>query len=228
MKFKSALVTQTSGSVGGATFAHNQGGLYVRARSIPVNPATPQQTVVRNAVATLTNRWSATLTATQRTGWNTYSTNVPIVGSLGDARKVGALAMYVRSNVSRIQTSLAIVDAPPTTFTLGTFTLPTVSASAATQLVTITFTNTDDWATASGGAMLIYVSRPQSAGVTFFKGPYQYAGKIAGSGTPPTSPATFAVPFPVAAGQKLFVQVTVSRADGRLAAPFRANLTVAA
>lgn len=226
MKFKSALVTQASGSTGGATFAHNQGGLYMRARSVPVNPSTAQQIVIRNAMATITNRWSSTLTATQRAGWDTYSTNVPIVGPLGDARKVGGLAMYVRSNNSRIQAGLTIVDAPPTTFTLGTFTLPTVSASAATQLLSVTFTNTDDWANAVGGAMLVYVSRPQSAGINFFKGPYRYAGKISGAVSPPTSPQTFAVPFPVAAGQKLFVQVTVSRADGRLAAPFRAGLVV--
>ncbi|KKM06452.1 hypothetical protein LCGC14_1743870, partial [marine sediment metagenome] len=48
MLFKSGLITQGSGSIGGLTASHNRGGMYFRARTIPTNPATSFQTVVRN------------------------------------------------------------------------------------------------------------------------------------------------------------------------------------
>jgi hypothetical protein len=65
--------------------------------------------------------------------------------------------------------------------------------------------------------MFGYISRPQNITKNFFRGPYRYAGKIEGdSVTPPTSPATLVSDFPYAAGQRAFLRVRVSRADGRL------------
>lgn len=226
MKFKSALVTQASGSAGGATFAHNQGGLYMRARSIPTNPSSAFQTAVRNNLSALSQAWSATLTAAQRTAWDTYATNVPLIGPLGDSRKIGGNAMYNRCNTPRLQASLTRVDDAPTTFTLGTFTNVTVTASHTSPQFSIAFTNTDAWAIAAGGALLFYSSRPQSVGINFFKGPYRYAGKISGAATAPTSPATIVSPFTLTAGQKVFWQAVASLPDGRLTAAFRGVATV--
>lgn len=227
MKFKSPVYSQASGAVAGLVYSHNSGGMYTRARSIPTNPASSRQTVVRNAVAGLSNYWSQILTSAQRAAWNVYATNVPLVGPLGDARKVSGIAMYVRSNTPRFQSGLARVDAGPTTFTLGSFTNPVITASHTAPEFSIAFTNTDSWAGAVGGAMLVYASRPQSSGIGFFNGPYAYAGKIAGAATPPTSPATMAAPFPLAAGQQVFFRVEVTQADGRLSAAFRSAAIVA-
>jgi hypothetical protein len=227
VKFKSNIITQASGSVGGSTFAHNQGGLYIRARSIPTNPSTAQQQAVRNALTALTGSWTSALTQAQRDAWTTYATNVPIIGTLGDSRKISGLSMYVRCNVPRLQAGVSRIDTAPTTFTLGTLTNPTVTASATSPQLSIAFTNTDAWATAAGGYMLVYASRGQSAGINFFKGPYQYAGKITGASTPPTTPKTIVTPFALTAGQKVFIQAVATLADGRLTAPFRAGVTVA-
>lgn len=224
MKFKSALLTQVSGSVGGATFARNQGGLYIRARSVPTNPASAFQVAVRNNLATLTNRWTQTLTVAQRGGWATYAQNVPLTGPLGDARPIGALAMYVRCNVPRLQAGLAVQDTFPSVFTLGTFTLGAVSAVAATQLISLNFTATDLWAVAVGGALLLYVSRPQSVGINFFKGPYRYAGRVNGAVVPPVSPQTVGVPFPFVNAQRLFYYAQATFPDGRLTAQTRGSI----
>lgn len=219
MKFKSQVYTQVSGSVGGLTYAHNKGGMYTRGRSIPTNPKTLQQQAVRNGLQLTSNAWSATLTSAQRDAWNTYAFNVPMVDSLGESRKVSGNAMYNRSNVIRIQAGLTSVAAGPTTFTLATLTNPTVSGVASTGVLTVGFTNTDTWATAVGGALLVYVSRPQSVGVTFFKGPYRYAGRVNGAVVPPTSPSTaITSPFALAAGQRVFVRILATNADGRLSA----------
>lgn len=218
MKFKSQVYTQVSGSVGGLTYSHNKGGMYTRGRAIPTNPKTLQQQAVRNGLQLTSNAWSATLTAANRNAWNTYATNVPMTDSLGESRNISGNSMYNRSNVPRIQAGLTSVAAGPTTFTLATLTNPSVTGVASTGVVSVTFTNTDAWATAIGGALLIYISRPQSVGVTFFKGPYQYAGRINGAVSPPTSPGTVTSPFALAAGQRVFVQIRATNADGRLSA----------
>jgi len=88
----------------------------------------------------------------------------------------------------------------------------------------LTFTNTDTWATAVGGSLLVYSSRPQDVGISFFKGPYQFAGRVNGAGTAPTSPQNITTPFTLAAGQLVFVQFRAVNADGRISAIFRASI----
>lgn len=222
MKFKGTIVGQASGSIASLTFSHNRGGQYIRNRSIPTNPSTAQQQAVRNLVGTLTSRWQQTLTSAQRDAWNTYASNVPITDALGEPRNVGGLGMYVRSNTPRMQASIAVVDTAPIIFDLGSGTIPTfTSLVGSTDIATIAFTNTDAWATAVGGYLLLYLSRPQSPAINFFKGPYRFMGKVSGAVSPPTSPATFSAPFNYTATQQAFLQGRFSQTDGRLSAAFR-------
>lgn len=222
MKFKSQVLTQASGSIGGVTYSHNKGGMYQRARSTPTNPGSTFQSAIRGFVSALTGLWNNTLTTAERAGWIIYADQVPLVDRLGEQMQVTGLNMYVRSNVPRLQAGLARVDTPPTTFNLGTFTNPSFAVDAATDDVDVSFTATDAWANETGGAMLILASRPQNPSINYFKGPYRLAGSILGdTTTPPTSPATIVLPFPVVVGQKVFFQARTTLADGRLAAFFR-------
>jgi hypothetical protein len=114
------------------------------------------------------------------------------------------------------------VDDGPTDFTLGGFTNPSFGIDATADEVDVTFTNTDAWANEDDSFALVYASRPQNASIDFFKGPYRFAGVIAGDlAVPPTSPAAIALPFATVAGQKVFLKLSVSRADGRLSQTFR-------
>lgn len=223
MKFKSQVYTEASGSVGGLTYSHNRGGMYTRGRTIPTNPNSPQQQAVRGFVATLTSTWLNVLTAAERTQWDAYAAQVPLLDRLGEPRNVGGLAMYVRSNVPRLQAGLARVDPGAFPFNLGEFTNPSFgNCLAATDVFDVTFDNSDDWANENGAAMTVLASRPQNPSINYFKGPYRYAGLIAGDAiTPPTSPATITLPFGVEIGQRIFVMIRVTRVDGRLALPFR-------
>lgn len=223
MKFKSSVYTQASGSVGGLTYSHNRGGMYTRARRTPVNTNTAQQQAVRNAVSQLTTAWQNDLDAAQRSAWEVYAGNVPLIGPTGDARNVGGLGMYVRSNVPRLQSGMDRIDDGPLVYSLPTFTNPTFTIDSGAGEMDVAFNVGDDWATEDGGAMLVYTSRPQSPSINFFKGPYRFAGAIDGAAIPPTSPATLTLPFPIAVGQQAFVRVTVTRADGRLSSTFRGN-----
>lgn len=217
MLFKSAIITQGSGSVGGLTVSHNRGGLYFRARTIPTNPGTSFQTAVRNAVASLVNLWHDALDAAQRETWDTYAANVAFVNRLGDPTFLSGLNQYVRSNVPRLQTGLVRVDDAPATFNTGEFTAMTFSTSATVQLTAVTFTEADDWVNEDDAAAILYLSRPQNDTINFFKGPYRFAGSVLGNlALPETSPQTITTPFVVVEDQRLFGYIRVSRADGRL------------
>ncbi len=221
MKYTSGIAATGSGSIGGATASHNRGGQYFRRRAIPVNPSTVQQQAVRGFFATLQAAWNSTLTAAQRSAWDSYALNTPVTDALGNPVNAGGKGMYTRGNVSRLQGSLARVDNGPTSFGLPALTAPGVtSLVASTGVLTYTFTNTDTWAAAATSGLLVYVSRPQSVSVNGFKGPFRFAGIKLGNATPPTSPGTVTSPFTYTAGQKGFVKFVAVDSTGRLSGEY--------
>lgn len=213
MKYNSALMSSASGSAGGLTASRNKGGSYFRKRSIPTNPNSAFQQAFRTLFKAIMNAWTNTLTAAQRSGWNTYAVNTPLIDSLGASRVITDNAMYLRSNSVRLQNGLSRIDGAPVVFDLGSFTQPTFSVTASTSFLSVAFTTGDSWH-ASGGGLFIYASRPQNASINFFKGPFRLVGVISGTAT---SPQTFTLPF--AAGttaSAMFLKSSVSQPDGRL------------
>ena len=217
MKFLSGLVTRVSGSVGGLVGSRNRGGMYLRSKSMPVDPANVFQQHARSHFAALASRFSDILTTPQREAWDLYAENVQLPDSMGVPRNVGGIGMYVRSNVPRGVAALPLVDDAPSIFTLGSFTLiDTPTATDAGDLIGFVFDNTDEWANEDESAMLLFVGRPKNPGQNFFKGPFLFAGMVEGDAiTPPTSPASIASLRPFEVGQKMFFRVQVTRADGR-------------
>jgi hypothetical protein len=170
--------------------------------------------------------WSSTLTQAERDGWELYAENVELPNAFGTPRNVGGIAMFIRTNVPRIQCgipAIAILLDAPDIFDLGTFTAPTIGAlTASADTVEVAYNNADDWAIADGGALFIFTSRPKNPGIKFFKGPYRHAATVEGvTATPPTSPETVDAAFPFEADQRVFVFARACTADGRLSAPFR-------
>lgn len=218
MLFRGTHIADASGSLSGVTYSHNRGGAYTRNRSIPVNPNTAQQQAVKSLFSGAQARWGNTLTPAQRAAWDAYALATPITNRIGVAVNVGGKGMYTRGNVPRIQGGLTTVNGAPTGAGLPALTLPGItSVTASTGIAVLTFTNTDAWATATGGALLIYASRGQSPTINSFKGPYRLAGTILGNtSTPPTSPHNVTLPFPVVAGQTVFFRAVAVTADGRL------------
>lgn len=226
--YKGSIASEISGAIDGLVFARNRGGKYIRANAVPVNPATPYQEFTRNELAFLTDYWLSGLTPSQRFIWEEYAINVPIVNRLGDPQSITPINHYIRCNIPRAQAGLDRLDDSPYIFNLGFFSSFTPSVDAAADEVSLPFVDTDPWLDDDGAAMLVYASRPQNETINFFKGPYRFAGSIEGdSMTPPTSPATVALPFPVEAGHKVFLKIEVTQADGRLSAPFRGVATAA-
>jgi hypothetical protein len=226
MLFKSALMTTGSGKIKGIVASHNKGGQYFRGLTIPTNPRTARQTVVRNAMGTLSTAWVQTLTATQRAGWQAYADNISWTNALGDSIQLSGLNAYMACNAPRLQNSVARVDTAPVVFDRGSFTLPVATITAASATASIAFTNSDPWAIEVGGYLFVYASKPQNPSISSYSGPYQLLGKVTGAVSPPSSPASMTMPqLAGPSGSKVFFRFTTSRADGRLSPTFRSTST---
>lgn len=228
MKFKSSVYTQVSGSLGGITYSHNRGGLYARARSIPTNPSSTAQQLVRAAFTELVSAWSDELDASEISGWETYAANVPVTDAFGDPLTLTGQQMYIRCNTPRLYVGLPRVDSGPTEMTTGVPQQWTaLSASATTNQVTFTIPALGAWADEDDSAMIIQVMRPQSGQRNFLGGPWRLAGIVEGDSVTPPSSFVATSPFLFSVGQQVPVRVRVSRADGRLSFPIRGLSAVA-
>jgi len=241
MKFKSALLTQASGSIGGMTFGHNRGGMYTRARSIPTNPNSSRQQIVRAAMTGLVQAFNQVLSEAQRAAWKLYADNTPTTDTLGDPLVLTAQQAYIASNVPRMQLENSgltdngngRVDDAPTVFNHGVavdvITTPTLSGT------NLSFTAEFGGAVTQGGFCQLYVGKPQSASRNYYKGPYQLAGigefsqtdtevEISLTIGDATSYASSYVPT---AGQKLPVRLINVGDDGRTSTAYEELALVA-
>jgi len=230
MLFTSDLIAQGSGSLNGLTFSHNRYGSYLRNRSTPVNPNTARQQAARNAFAQAAVHWSGTLTEANRVAWNDYAAAVPVLNSIGQTVFLTGFAMFLRSASMAILAGETIVAAGPTVLTLpsvdGTM---AATVSEATQLISVAFDNTLDWANEDDATMYVSMMKPVGAGRYYLVGHQRYSAGIDGdSVTPPTSPQTIACPFVCTEAQKVIVSCRIGRADGRLSNPFQDSTDVAA
>jgi hypothetical protein len=218
-----------SGSIGGSTFARNRFGNYARSRTTPVNPSSSFQSKVRLILAFLVEYWNEELSSAERAQWATYAAAVSMTNRLGDSVKCTGFNHFIRGNSLRLLLTETTVKAGPAVLTLPP-TDPTfsVAASVATQLISVTFDNTLDWAGALDNFMLCYMGRPQVATRNFFKGPYRYSGNKEGAVVPPTSPFTLTPAFPLILGQRVWVSARILRADARCTIRFSDDCIVAA
>lgn len=221
MKFRSQVYTAVSGSIGGTTYAHNKGGMYARGRGTPVNPNSARQQAVRNNLALLSTRWSQTLTQSQRDAWENWAANNLVTDAFGEPLQLSGQQMYIRCNAIRksaMATAIATVDDGPTVQGLADNIIGTFQADDGDPDGNLSYDDTLPWCDEDGAALLIYMSRQQSPGIKFFKGPFRYAALIEGdSVTPPTTPEAVTSPFgeTFTAGNRLFLRAIVTRADGR-------------
>lgn len=219
MLFTSPVYSQASGSIAGITYGHGRSGMYTRARVTPTNPDSERQRTVRHAVATLMPYWGQELDAGQRSAWNLYAANVPWTNALGQTIFLTGHQHFLRCNAPRIQAAIAIVEEAPKIYDLGTFTAPTIASLVDTPLISINFDNTDDWATAVGGHMLVWAGKSIGPGRTFYRGPWRYAGRVNGAVEPPASMQSFPAPWPYALLNIAWIKCRIIQVDGRLSMP---------
>jgi hypothetical protein len=216
-----------SGGLGGVVASRNRSGQYLRGKAIPVNPNTVFQQSIKAGLSSLVEVWRTDLTVPQREAWTAYANTCPRTNSLGLQYYLTGLQMFIACNQLRLQAGLAVVsDGPTAPGAVGLDNTIKVVADATDGDFDVSYANTEAWANEVGGHLLVFVSQAQSAAVNFFKGPYRYAGKVSGGAVRPTSPFVGSLPIPCEAGQKIFVQTRIVRADGRISPPFRCGCVV--
>jgi hypothetical protein len=170
----------------------------------------------------LVDAWSNSLNAGDRAEWTLYGQNVALVDALGNPIHLPGKEHYIRSNLPRLQAGLGRIDDGPTTFSLPPHDATIVAtATESDQNIAISWTGAPTWASVVGAALLVKVGRPQNPVRNFYNGPWRFGDSIDGAASPPTSPIDVPSPFPFAAGQLLYVELRVTKEDGRLSTPFQ-------
>jgi len=223
-------IIQMSGSIAGNTYARNRYGNYARARTKPVNPNTDLQVAVRAAMAELTTRWAQTLDNAKRTAWNLYGSNVAMKNKLGETIKLSGFNHYLRSNLQEARLPGTITDDGPVIFELPdqdpAF---AITASEATQQISMAFDDTMAWCSEDLAWMEVFQGQPQNPQRNFFAGPWRFLCRLNGNvGVPIVSPQVWGVDFAIAELQRQWCYARIRRADGRLSEPFRADAFVGA
>lgn len=222
MKYTSAVLAGASGSLGGAVYSHNRFGQYIRTRAIPTNPQTPFQSQVRSTFGDLATAWNTLLSPAQRAAWGLYAAQVPVINSLGASVYLTGLNWYVAINSLQVRATEASIDLAPSVYNRTGLPFPpaAITITAATDLVNVSYDNAAEWAIDTLGLLHVFVSRPTSPTINFFRGPYRFAGVINGdTAVPPTSPTTVPAPFGFIAGQLGHVKLVAQAADGRTSPP---------
>lgn len=220
------LLTATSGSVGDVVFSRNRHGPYTRARTAPFDPSSARQLAVRAALSQCVTAWNATLTESERRGWDAYALAVRRSTAIARSTNAGGLAMFVRANVPRIQAAVGgipRVDQAPASFTDPPLTpITRVVLNFVDDTLHPFFDESDPWVTETDAALIFQASAPRPTTVNFFNGPYQFADTILGHPVlPPTSPGTIPLPVPAGTNTRVFVRFRLTLSDSRLTEPIR-------
>lgn len=224
-----------SGAAGAAVASRARNTQYIRARTVPVNPRTPFQTVVRNAVKAMSALWQ-TLTSDQRGAWNTYGLNVTVTNALGDSSHLSGFNWFVGNNTVRGQAGFDPILQGPAIFDRGNPNWNTVDPSwtIATNGTrgTITLASAITVTGGTNGFLAAFISRPYGPGVTFFNGPYQLTDvfRATGAGVIPAGNHTFNSVFPASGvgpgdtQNNMQLVLRLDQGDGRLSSRFPLNV----
>ena len=227
MLIRMGMGGQLSGSVGGVVASHNKGGQYLRNRSIPVNPNSVAQQLVRATFSAAAIDW-AELTVAQRAAWEAYAVETPVLNRLGESITVAGFNMFTRwyAFSRRAVPDIVLLAAPTTPGLVAIAATFNLAAGAVAGLTPA------DVGTAVDGPYIIALGPPVSPGVKFFAGPftaYVVGPDLAtqdGNAIPPNvTPLRYG---PLLAGQRRFFRVAGSSADGKLSNSVIGVVTVGA
>lgn len=200
---------QIKGSIGSQTYQGGPYGTIMRARSIPVNPRTPRQELVRTIMGTYSSTWRDGLTDSQRTGWANYAVATPLPNRFGDLINVGGRQMFLRTNLMRYLAGAAGVLDAPSLPGVPTSPTPEISIGEADGFV-VAGTDPD---LVVGECLSIFIGVPVNVTRNYYSGPFQLLATLSST---TTYPLTVPMVVPPVEGQKYVIRWRFSDALGRV------------
>lgn len=180
----------------------------------------------------LAANWRDTLTQAQRDAWESYAANTPTTDAFGDELLLTGQQMYIRCNTPRLRAGAARIDDGPTTAGLAEYFAGGSGAVASTNTLSVVYDNTEPWANADEGILIVQTSMIKAPTINFLKAPMRFAGSVAGDATTaPTSPLAitgnaFGEAYTGRAGDVVFIRTLVSDGEGRLSQPNTQRLVI--
>ncbi len=222
MIFKSEIVTQVSGSIGGVTYSHGRSGLERKARRQHVDPSTDRQLAVRAVFVELAHAWANELTEAQRTGWRNYAAGTPVDGKLSDRLLLSGHQMYGRCNGVRLAGGVARVDEAPQRPGLATMTGVVVIPGTGPNLILVATTVPEEWRDNDGGVLVVQTTQYVTASRTRNTRGFRQLGAVFGNTAAPPASSFFApngfgqnvMDNPV--GTPIGFRIVASSPDGRI------------
>ncbi|MBA7650699.1 hypothetical protein ES703_58510 [subsurface metagenome] len=163
-----STIAMISGSVGGATYARNRYGHYIRNRTKPVDPGSNSQTAFRTRVSAAVAAWQA-LTSPQRDAFNAKAKTTVLTNRIGEAFAPSGINLYIRTYNLLDMAGIAQVTTPP------------VSPITQDYGASATYSGAYGWRLESdvgswpaNAVMLIWTAINQTNSTYFFKGPYPH------------------------------------------------------
>lgn len=164
------FMTDARGKVGGQVFSKNRSGSYVRTKVTPSNPRTERQSVVRQALGSISAAWSA-LTTAQISGWNAAVANWQTTNIFGDSGSPSGKTLFVRLNLNIKNVGGTLITSVPAKLDMPVMGTPTVELD--TQLSTATFAGL---VVPPGTKVVVSATPVLSRGTRFFKGKFRQIG----------------------------------------------------
>lgn len=215
------LAEPRSGSYQGLTSSHNRYGQYVRNRSIPVNPASTAQGVVRARLSANAAAWR-TLTALQRAGWESLGEQMERTDALGQTYTLNGFGAFCSVNNNKAMAGDASVTSAPALVTPSTILTATITLTAAALSIAYTPTPMP-----AATRIVTYASAQTSAGRSFEADIRFIQVSAAAAASPVDAFTAYQAKFgtPVV-GNKVFFAL-VSYSGGFLSGPFLTAAVVA-
>jgi hypothetical protein len=153
-----ALAQDVRGSLAGSTFSRNRGGAYIRQKVSPVQPVSPWSAITRSVFKSNSQRFSCTITESQRLAWDAWAAVHPFINVFGDSIILPAVAAYAAVNGRLRLVGQGFSDDPPETWEV----LDLAGAEAAVTVDggTLAYTLTIGRALESYEGLLAYVTPP--------------------------------------------------------------------
>jgi len=162
-------VAGISGSIGGVVNARNRGGQYIRNRTKPTVPSSDKRAAANALLTQQVASWRSAAMDATRADWNEQAKLTTLINALGEPFHPSGMNLFLRANVSLLNTGQTEVTAPPNPALASSF-APTIEHVVDSGIEVSDIGGFDDSAT---GQIQIRMSAPQALSVYYFKGPWE-------------------------------------------------------